>query len=392
MKEIAAVAYYEILRLLRHRTVMVVLFVMPLMVIYILGTALSAFFADQPLEPNSLRLALLMKDDGFIGPSLDRLLGSGELGEVEVLRASGMEELRGMLDRGAADAGLAVPSGFSDGLRRGEKPVWELLTGKDDLKSAMALQELHAFFDGWNQRFAESGSWRDGTVPFEGATPRGSGLAGESEGIKFTGWNGLEVSYSAIQYYSAHMLIMFMLYGGMAAAMNLVIAKEDHTLMRIRSLPVPAWRVLAGHVAGQSLVLAAQTAVIIGGTAALFGVDWGRSFGLLALVCFLVLVFVMSLAVIAGLLARRRQEVSVMFQMGTVLMTFLAGGYTPSIGDTLSRLGTYTMNYWGVQSLLRMMLHGDAGDVAGYVRVLAWLAAGAALAAAAVYRKAGYHE
>jgi ABC-2 type transport system permease protein len=392
MKQILIIAYYELLRLIRHRTLFFLIFVMPLLVIFILGSALSAFFVNKPVQPGSVRLALLMEDDGFIRASMDRLLAGGELGDVEVLPVRSRSELKASLDRGEADAGLAVPAGFSESLRSGMQPEWELKTGSNALKSVITIQVIHAFFDGWNLRFAESGGWKDGSIPLDVPVHFQADMSSRTDYVKLSGWNGTQETYSALQYYSAHMLIMFMLYSGMTAAVNLVISKEDHTLARMRSQPVATWRILAGNVAGQSAVILLQVSVIVACTALFYGVDWGGRLWLLLLVCLLIMLFTQSVAVIAGIIARRRQEVMILFQSGIILMTFLSGGFSPSIGETLSRFGTYTMTYWGAQSILRMMLHADLSTILGYVHVLAWWAAGAMAAAAAAYWRAGYHE
>lgn len=392
MKDIITVAYYEILRFMRHRVLFLLLFAMPLLIIFILGSALSTFFTSKPVHPGTIRLALLMGDDGFIRPSLERLTNGGALGDAEVLPVQSEEDLHMALRRGEADAGLAVPAGFSESLRQGRQPEWEFVSGGNTLKAVFALQVFHAFFDGWNQRFAESGGWTDGAVPLDvPALPRTDSSKIDS-GVTLTLWNGSEVTYSALQYYSAHMLVMFMLYFGMAAAINLVTAKENHTLYRMRTLPVPTWRILTGNVAGQSAVALLQTAVIIGGTAWFYGVDWGGRFWLLALVCLLVMLFTQSLAVMVGIASRRSQEATILFQSITIVMTFLAGGFTPNIGESLSRLGVYTINYWAAQSMLRMMLHADTSVIMENIAVLGWWSAGALAAAAAVYWKAGYHE
>lgn len=391
MRQMVTLAYYELARLIRQRSVFFLGFVMPLLIILILGSALGTFFVNKPIRIGELRLAVLLEDDGFIRPSLERLLSGGEMGDTRVITVQSKEELNEKVRNGAADAGVSVPAGFSDALRTGGKPEWVFTEGGNAIKGVVALQYLHAFFDGWNQRFAESGSWAKGEIPLD-ATVTVSDLGGTVEWVKRTGWNDSGKTYTAFQYYSAHMLVMFMLYFAMSAAVSMVTAKEDHTLSRMLSMPVPAWRILTGNLAGQSTLMAAQAAFIVLGSAMLFGADWGNHPGLLSLTIFLVMVFGLSTAVICSILTGRRQQVIAVYQSGIIIMTFLAGGFSPSIGETLTKVGSYTMSYRAVQSMLRMMLGEDTAAIWGDIRILAWYALGAAVAATAVFRKAGYHE
>ncbi|WP_438446687.1 ABC transporter permease [Gorillibacterium sp. sgz5001074] len=391
MKQIATIAYYELVRLIRYRSVIVMLFLMPLLLILILGSALSTFFVNKPIQAGELRLAVLMEDDGFIRDSLTRFMSGGGMGDTRTLKVSSAEELTEKLANDAADVGIAVPAGFSEGLRKGEKPEWQFFQGSNIVKTVAALQDFHMFFDGWNQRFAESGSWSKGEIPLDTPVP-GARVKGELALVQRTGWLESMTTYTAVQYYAAHMLVMFMLYFAMSAAINLVAAKETHTLSRMLSAPVPPWRILTGLLAGQSGVLALQAGIIIGGTAILFGADWGRDLLLLLLTIALFMVFCMSIAVITALLASRKQQVIGIFQTFVIMTTFLSGGFTPAIGEVLSRIGSYTVNYRAVHSILRIMLHDEVSAVWVDIRATAWFAAAAAGAAVLLYRKVGYHE
>lgn len=93
--------------------------------------------------------------------------------------------------------------------------------------------------------------------------------------------------YSAMQYYAASMLVMFLLYSGLSTAMTLQGEKDKHTLSRLNAMPIREYTILLGKVLGNAFIAICQAAVIVGITVIFYHVDWGKSYGLLALICFL---------------------------------------------------------------------------------------------------------
>lgn len=388
MRQILTIAYHELQRMLQHRSILLMLFLMPLLIIFILGSALSSFFTDQTVRIGETRIAALVEDEGFIRDSLSRYLSGGQAGEVLVLEARTRPELEAMLQRGEADAGVVVPEGFSARLKQGLRPQWNFIQGDSVVKAVAALQSLQSFFDNWNLRFAVTDGWQGDAPPLETA-PR---VSTSSDFVKRTGWNGSNRSYTALQYYSAHMLVMFILYFGMSSGIAMVTTKEDGTLARLRTAPVPPWRILAGTVLGHGTIALLQVSLIVGGTAAVYGNDWGGSPVLLLLTVLLAILFAQSLAVLAGLVIKRKSYVTAGFQVLVLVSTFLAGGFSPTIGTTLAKLGTFTVNHWAADSLLRMMLREDTADILHRIRMLAIYSGAAACAALLAYRKEGFHE
>lgn len=390
MREIGTIAYYELRRLVRHRPVMAMTFVLPLLIIFILGSALSSLFVGNRIEAGTIRLALAAEDQGAVADSLRRAADSGQL-DFKVVSARSREEALLALDNGRADAGLYLPSDFSAQLQAGGKPEWEYLDGSDLLKNVAGLQRLYPFFDAWSQRYAQAGSWKTGVVPPE--PDFGQGAAAGSGDVNLTGRILGGDSFSAVQYYSAHMLMMFMLYLGMAFANGLVLAKLDHSVARLRSMPLPGWKLLLGKMTGYVPLLFAQVAFIVGGSALFLGVDWGRSPLWLGLILVLVMLFTLSLSAAVGIICRSNRTVMLFYQSVVMSMTFLSGGFTPSIGERLSRFGGFTLNYWGAEGLLQMMTGTkNPGELHQAVLILSLWALCALLLAVLLFRKEGYHE
>ncbi len=110
--------------------------------------------------------------------------------------------------------------------------------------------------------------------------------------------------YSALQYYSATMLVMFLLFSGLTAAIGLLKEKEAHTLLRLQSMPVSSSRIIAGKLSGTSVLSAIQASAIIAVTAFAYGADWGGSPFYLVLICLSTIMASMGMGFIVAFLFR----------------------------------------------------------------------------------------
>ncbi|NOU68236.1 hypothetical protein GC096_29855 [Paenibacillus sp. LMG 31461] len=100
----------------------------------------------------------------------------------------------------------------------------------------------------------------------------------------------------------------------------------------------------------------------------------------------------MSLAIVVMLLFQSDSMIAAIFQTGIMIMTFLSGGFTPLPDGFLKQVGSYTLNYWGMQSMFQLMLGNETSIVAHHLLILVCMAIGLSLIAFLVYRKGGYHE
>ncbi|GIP58629.1 ABC transporter permease [Paenibacillus woosongensis] len=391
------IAWFELRMLTRTRAVLLNLFLLPMVLIFILGNALSSNFKDEAeasveqarvliVEPNT---GGAVQGELEVGLGLREFLNSPEIKQrMRIEKTVSREEAVEALTRGEADFGVIIPSDFEERVTAGKEAQWELIPGKDSMKNYVAQMIFHAYLDEVNRMQAA----------IIALGPQGIGEAmGTMSGLEATyvetaSLNEGGETYSAFQYYAAAMLIMFLLYSGLSASISLSEEKRKKTLYRLNSMPVSTLEIFMGKIAGNSLVAFLQAAVIICGTSWFYGVDWGRHLWMLALTCLLVVIASMMLAVILTLLTKSSAVARSAVVTVIVVMTFLSGGFQPLPMEIIQRMGEFTVNHWAMQAILRLMLGADPGEVMHYLMMLG-LFCGLLLAAGIVsYRKVGYHE
>ncbi|MFD0697238.1 ABC transporter permease [Paenibacillus sp. GCM10027628] len=389
------IAWYEMLRMLRMRYVLAIQFLMPLLLIFILGSALANAFKieDQKLKP--VKVDIIQADTGSLSAQFQSFLDAPEMKRIlNATPVSTRDEAVHRVKTGESEFALIIPADFSTQVLSGKEAQWEMIPGKNYGQNLIAQMTLRSFLEKANQIQAifitadpAAMEARKSQAEFVFHKP-----ADPASYVRVGKLSNMDETYTATQYYAASMLVMFLLYSGMSTAIGLQSEKESHTLSRLNSMPISNVRILVGKVLGNTGIALLQAFVIIIATIWLYGVSWGHSFVMLILVCMMVIVASMSLAILVMMMSGSIKTINMIFQMIIMVMTFLSGGFSPFPDGLLKNLGKFTVNHWGMQGILRIMLGSDNSVIVHHVWMLSAIAAGLLAIALIVYRKAGYHE
>lgn len=393
------IAWFELRILTRTRAVLLNLFLLPMVLIFILGSALSGNFTDSTeaaIDP--ARVVVVEVQAHAEGDAAGRtgtgfgfreFLDSPEIKQrLQVENITSREEAIQALTQRESDFAVVIPSDFEQRVMNGQETKWELIPGRDSMKNLVAEMVFHAYLDEVNRIQATIIALGPGGV----AAAAGGMNDLDSTYVETASLNEQGKTYSSFQYYAASMLIMFLLYSGLSASISLSEEKHNKTLYRLNAMPVSTLEIFTGKIVGNGLVAFLQAAVIIGGTSWLYGVDWGNHLWPLILICVLVVMSSMMLAVIITLLSKSSAVARSVVVTVIVIMTFLSGGFQPLPIELVQRLGEFTVNHWALQGTLRLMLGVDPAQVMQYITMLSLYCGLLLVVGIFVYRKVGYHE
>lgn len=394
MMKLFTIIWFEIRILVKQRAVLFNLFLLPLLLIFILGNALEPLYStnkDAVIEQVNV---MLVGQDDAEHPQLDAFLSSFELEKILTIHeGTDSADAVSALRAGQVDFAVLIPPDFEGKVQRGEAADWELIYGKSHSKNHIAQMIFNNYLDEVNR--IQSSFMVLG--PQAAAAVSGTEETGIAETVPATYVDNVSLneqgkSYSAFQYYAASMLIMFLLYSGLMVNESLNHEIETRTLYRLKSMPIQTFHIFAGKIAGSSLIAILQAAVIIFGTSWLFDVDWGTNSVFLITVCALIVVASMMLAVIVTLWSKSQSAAKTVLQLITIVMTFLSGGFQPIPVDIIQKLSQFTVNHWALQGILRIMLGADQGEIVHHIFMLGIISVILLCIGAMSYRKVGYHE
>ncbi|MEO2207467.1 ABC transporter permease [Paenibacillus pabuli] len=386
------ICIFEIRRILRIRSVLLNLFVLPLLLIFILGAALSSTMdTGKDNVPGRVSVGVIQtgSSSGSVTEALNAFVAAPAVAEMMKVQRFTTEEdaVRG-LRQGELDFAVLIPPDLEERMAKGEDAKLQWILGKDSTLNIVGETLFTRFTDELNRHMATvEVLGPEASMAMAFMTDEGSGNISYVN-VSNPGTAG--TSYSASQYYAASMLAMFMLYAGMTTSNSLFSERDKKTLTRLQAAPVGNGVIFAGKIAGNSLLAFMQALIIVLMTYWLYGVNWGTHPWLIVLICVLITISSMMIGVIVALVSKNAASASALMQGIIIAMTFISGGFTPIAIDFVQRIGEFTVNHWALQSFLRMMLDASMSEIMHNILMLGVVSAVLLTIAAVIYGKVGY--
>jgi len=370
-------AYYELKKYIRMRSVLIILIALPLLLILLLGSAL-----DTEIKP--AKVALFNADQGQMKASIDAFWSNEAIKPyVKVLDAQSENEVEEWIREGVADYGVFIPANFSSKLTAGETAKWSTFEGRYEEKNIAAAAFVNKYMATINLQAAAIQILGPEQVAGNHAA-QSKAQVGDSQ-IETrnlgTGDNQPFGQQSAMQYYSVAYLNMFLLYGGMTAAIALLNQREAGTLQRMYAIPGSFRTIVFGIILGGVVLAALQAAIIIAFTSNVYGVDWGNNFGAIALTCLFTTAAGAGLAITIASFARTKKTTQTMFSIIVFSMTFLSGGMITGIEKMVGGIDKWTLNHWANESLRAVMNGADTPSIWNGIGILGAIALGISIIA-----------
>lgn len=389
MRNIWTIMIYELRRLLVSRSMIINMFLLPLILIFLLGASLSSVIGDQaPAKIDQVRVGIVYSagDGAESSAIMDVFLKTKEINDIiHPVTVESREAVESGLRTGEYGYAVIVPQDFDSKVQSGQPIQLELILGKDRTDNMVAGTVFDNFLN--NINYKQSVAMALGPEALTAIAPS----SGEQSSVKVgeLGQGGL--SYTASQFYAASMMLMFLLYSGLTVSTSLFNEKENHTLFRINAMPVKGSELFIGKMLGVGVVSVVQCAAIVILSNLLFGVNWGNRPWMLLLFCLLMIIASMTLSIVISMLSTTKASAGSIVSVITVVMTFISGGMAPLPESWVNSVGAFTINHWALQAIIKMMLHADLSEIIPNLIVLSSICLVLFTAAVISYRKVGYH-
>ena len=362
-------------RLLRDRANVFFVFMLPMLLILVLGAAFGGSY-----DP---RMGIVTEGSGQLGAELAESVRLTE--GVDVRDYSDRGALILAVERGQLEAGLIVPTGYDDTLRAGGSVNLEFVARTDPTSQAL-------------RNTVDSAAVRQGTLLRAAAFADSQGVLGFSDALELAGLIA-ETSPQVLVAQEAvgepfifqrlgafdmgaySQLLLFIFLTSMTGSSALIQSRRLGVSRRMLATPTSVGTILAGESLGRLAVALVQGLFIIFGSAIVFGVDWGDPVAAAAIV----IVFSAGAAatgMLMGAVFKNDQQAG---GLGVVIglgLAALGGAMMPlSIMKLFSpglwRVAHVTPHAWGIEAFEEIIIRD--GTVADIVLELGILGAFAAV-------------
>ncbi len=308
MHRLWAIAHKEVLHILRDRRTLVIMFLMPLVQLFLLGYA-----ATTTLE--HVNLAVLDADHS---PQSRALLASYQASDLFVLRyqVTSEAELRKLMDRGAVRAGLLIPLGFGAAMLSGKRTSLALIVdGSDPTIANTILSGALQITQVYNLHLLQThlGPTLNKAMPLE---------------LRPRIWYNPSLRSVVFMIPASMAMILFVL-TMMLTALAIVRERERGMFEQLLITPMRPFELIAGKILPYTLVALFNLLEVLALGVYWFGLEIHGSVTLLIGLALFFLITPLGLGLLISTLANTQQEAMLLVWFITLPAIFLGGFIFP---------------------------------------------------------------
>ncbi|GAA0945236.1 ABC transporter permease [Actinocorallia libanotica] len=362
-----AIAGTELRMMLRDRGSVFFVFLMPMMLILVVGVAFGS--------GGDARVGLVVEDRGPLAARM-----AAELRELSGLRirvVSDVEKLTADVERGRLEAGVVIPDGYDRAVRAGSAGTVRFVSKADSLDGVRLGFRVQAAAGQEAERLkAARYAAAEGDGSLDETLARADRTASSVPEVAVeTVTVGEEQIYAGAEQFdvgASQQLVLFIFLTAMNGSVAMIVSRRLGIAHRMLATPTPVRTILAGTALSRIGLALFQGLVLMVGSAALFGVGWGSPVGAAALLAAFCLVGG-GAAMLAGALFRTEQQVGGVGLLLSLGLGALGGSMMPLefFSPALRTVAFLTPHGWANDGFAVLLLKGGGvGDILPNLGVL----------------------
>jgi ABC-2 type transport system permease protein len=362
-----AIAEVNLRRLFRDRMGLFFIFVLPVVLIVVLGTVYGGVTAP--------RIGVVVIEDGALATELVDAIRAGDV-KLEVSTPVDEAHLRSAVEEGKLELGLIVPAGYDLALRGGSRAEVTVIGLPTTALSALRQAVDTAVADQAARVRAARLAQQEAGISFDEAIGIATAVQAETPGVTVTveriGEGIFPEGTAAFAPGAQSQLVLFMFLTSMTAATQIILSRQLGVSRRMLAAPVGVTTIVVGEILGRFGVAMIQGLFIVLLSALAFGVPWGDPLAAGLVVVTFALVGT-GAAMVVGVFASDVDQAGALGVMAGMLLGALGGAMVPLeiFPEPVHTLAYLTPHAWAIQGLREVGLH--AGGLADILPELAAL-------------------
>ncbi|MCR8644636.1 ABC transporter permease [Paenibacillus sp. N1-5-1-14] len=315
-------------RKVKNPIIIVNYILLPLLLILILGNALSVVFESDEgsktaaaVSLKQVKTVVVNEDSGDLGTNIMKFLTSEDNKVMfDVTVSTNKDEAKKQLESGAYEQFIYLPADLTSGFKD-KKDSSVTIYGKDSNIDKVNITglTLSAFGDGYLAMnvLSQNNEPIMFTHVYTNLLTSGKALEGGQSSSQMT----------ALSYYGVTMLVLILFYG-LANTMNFIQEEYSEALgERYLISPVSKKSLILGQLFTGCSISILQGLIIVYFAKWFFQVSYGENMLVALLIVFVGAVFFNALGLILGVIARRFKQVDNIVTLLIPIMTFVGGGF-----------------------------------------------------------------
>lgn len=350
------IAATDLRRLLRWRANIFFLFVLPMLIILLLGAAFGG--------ANKARIGVVNPDRGRLAQQFVAALRARQ--STNVIAYTSRSKLQSAVAHGDVDSGLIIPASYDAGLQQGMSVTLGYL-GRPNSGAQNLRATIQSVAAGQSRSIAAAQLLQRQTgASFAGELTRAEAAAAAVPlvGVHLTQSDGSPYVITAGRFEegASTMLVLFIFLNSLSGAAWVLETRKLGVARRILSTPTSVRTLMAGQLLGRFAIAVAQALIIVFGSLLFFGVSWGNPLGTAAVIFAFSLVGTGAAVLLGSLFSSDEQVRPVALLLGLGLAA-LGGSMAPLevFPSTARKIAHITPHAWANDAFSKLLKHG--GDL-----------------------------
>jgi ABC-2 type transport system permease protein len=375
---ILSIAFKDFLIILKDKKALAHIVLMPIALILVLGMALSSAFKQTGVSINKFEVAFVDNDRGDMTGYLKGFLESEEVKKMINIKEMSESEALDLVKKGDMAAAIVLPEGFSKSVNEGMEGKIQVYQDPGSPMKGKIVESLIKSFTGVTSAVQTSVSavgpvFRQYNLDGHMILPEVMKSIGNDSSVEVKETDvEKKRSLSAIQYYSAAMLVMYILFVALLGTTSIIEERENKTLLRLMSTTVKKSTILSGKLLGLVFLGIVDVLILMLFTRLAFGVDWGNSLGGLIILSLAMIFAASGFGMFIATIFKSSKAVNSMSPAMVMVMAFIGGSMFPlfALPPVLQTLSKLTLNNWALRGYLGIMLGDGINSIITPVIVL----------------------
>ena len=348
-----AIAATDVRRLLRFRGNLFFLFVLPMLIILLLG---AAFGGSQ-----KARIGMLARDRGPLAQQFITALRNRP--STQLVRYQSDSALETAVARGDVDAGLVIPAAYDTRLEHGQTVTLSYFGRPNSVAQQLRPTTQSVAADQSRTIAAAQALEQQLKLPFATALAHAQALAARTPRVQVAltapDGAGYTTTSGRFEQGASTELVLFIFFTSMTGAGFVIETRRLGISRRMLSTPTGIRTIVAGQLLGRLAIALVQALIIVVGSMLFFGVTWGNPLGSAAVILSFSLVGTGVAILVGSLLATQQQAQPVAFLLGLGLAA-LGGSMAPLevFPATARAIAHITPHAWANDAFAKLLKQG----------------------------------
>ena len=332
MRKLWTLTAYDLLQHVRDRSVLIYGLVVPLALMYVFNLT---FGGTEDLELQPVTVAAAVPPGDQLAASVVRALAASKALEIAVEEVAA-DEAAARVAAGDADVALVVPEGFAAQVMAGNGPAVEVTESAEaGLESDIVLSVVDGVLAELAAGSVAAAAAAEAGVPQDRLNAVAQRVADQGPAIGLVEGRASDEQLSTSGALVAGQAGLFLLFTVGFGVLSLVAEREQGTLARLRSMPMPAGLVVAAKALSGFLLGVVSTAVLLTLGSLFFDVSFGSPVATAVLVLSAVAAGT-SLTFIVARVARTSEQANTVQSIVALVLGIAGGAFFPITASGLA--------------------------------------------------------